>query len=262
MDQDKSGEQKLMNSFVISNLEVCGLEDTTFIELPKVFTHGSIPVHAGNIPKQSDIQRWPYLQEVSIPEIEADVGLLIGVNCSRAMEPWRIINGQDGGPYAVKTAIGWVVNGPIGKLPVMAMFIRRHFLRLCLAFWGVSGTEPPETVGGTDSEKRLLAYQSVNIQHISASSTRSLTLKLTPVIVPVYTLRFRDVTELQTHARKLNIAAVWEVAQEETGSLVERPEKWHGMAVSYSRKSRSALELFLKRDFSFTPSLPASAVFL
>ncbi|KAI2644916.1 DNA repair protein RecO [Labeo rohita] len=115
MGQDKSGEQKLMNSFVISDLEVCRLEDTMFTELPKVFTHSSIPVHAGNIPKQSDIQRWPYLQEVSLPEIEADVGLLIGVNCSRVMEPLHIINGQDGGPYAVKTAIGWVVNGPVRK---------------------------------------------------------------------------------------------------------------------------------------------------
>ena len=32
------------------------------------------------------------------------------------MEPWHVIKGQDGGPYAVKTAIGWVVNRPIRKL--------------------------------------------------------------------------------------------------------------------------------------------------
>lgn len=104
-----------MNSFVISDLEVCGLGDTMFIDFPRVFTHSSIPVHAGNIPKQSDIQRWPHLHEGSLPEIEADVGLFIGANCSRAMEPWRIINSQAGGPYAIKTAIGWVVNGPIRK---------------------------------------------------------------------------------------------------------------------------------------------------
>ncbi|XP_076839331.1 uncharacterized protein LOC143484479 [Brachyhypopomus gauderio] len=115
MGQDEPGERKLVNSFVISDLEVCGLESNVFIELPKVFTHSSIPVHAGNIPKQKDVQMWPYLHEVSLPEIDAEVGLLIGANCSRALEPWRIINGQAGGPYAVKTAIGWVVNGPIRK---------------------------------------------------------------------------------------------------------------------------------------------------
>ncbi|KAJ8408933.1 hypothetical protein AAFF_G00247510 [Aldrovandia affinis] len=82
---------------------------------PKAYTHGSIPVHTENIPKQSEIRKWPYLSEVRLPEIEADVGLLIGANCSSAMEPWHVINSRNGGPYAVKTAIGWVVNGPIRK---------------------------------------------------------------------------------------------------------------------------------------------------
>ncbi|XDV45657.1 hypothetical protein PO909_013717 [Leuciscus waleckii] len=79
--------------------------------------HGehNIPVHVKKIPKRSDIQKWPYLNEVRLPEIEADVGLLIGANCSRAMEPWHVINAEDGGPYAVKTAIGWVMNGPVRK---------------------------------------------------------------------------------------------------------------------------------------------------
>ncbi len=46
-----------------------------------------------------------------------------------------------------------------GKLPVTAVFTHGHFLRLCLLFWGVSGPESPETVGGTDSEERLLAWK-------------------------------------------------------------------------------------------------------
>lgn len=77
MSQENPGEQKLMNSFVISDLEVCGLEDSKFIHFPKVFTHTSIPVSSGNIPKQSDIQKWSYLHEVRLPEIEANVELLI-----------------------------------------------------------------------------------------------------------------------------------------------------------------------------------------
>ncbi|KAJ8413975.1 hypothetical protein AAFF_G00065730 [Aldrovandia affinis] len=85
MNQDRPGGQKPMNSYVISDLEVCGLEDSKFIELPKAYTHGSIPAHTENIPKQSEIRKWPYLSEPK----------------------WRT--------YAVKTAIGWVVNGPIRK---------------------------------------------------------------------------------------------------------------------------------------------------
>lgn len=29
------------------------------------------------------------------------------------MEPWKVINSQGKGPYAVKTLLGWVVNGPL-----------------------------------------------------------------------------------------------------------------------------------------------------
>ncbi|KAJ8378466.1 hypothetical protein AAFF_G00239300 [Aldrovandia affinis] len=65
MNQDRPGGQKPMNSYVISDLEVCGLEDSKFIELPKAYTHGSIPVHTENIPKQSEIRKWPYLSEVA-----------------------------------------------------------------------------------------------------------------------------------------------------------------------------------------------------
>lgn len=39
--------------------------------------------------------------------------LLIGVNVPKAMEPWRIINSQGNGLYAVRTLLGWVVNGPL-----------------------------------------------------------------------------------------------------------------------------------------------------
>ena len=38
MGQDEPGEQKLRSSYVISDLEVCGLEDTEHIDLPKVYT--------------------------------------------------------------------------------------------------------------------------------------------------------------------------------------------------------------------------------
>ncbi len=37
----------------------------------------------------------------------------MGINASNLMEPWEIINSQGGGPYAVKTLLGWLVNGPL-----------------------------------------------------------------------------------------------------------------------------------------------------
>ena len=107
------GQEKLVHSHILSDLEVSGLEEEMYIDLPSVFTQPEIPVKKENIPQQMDLQRWTYLEEVRLPSIKAEIGLLIGANAHKAMEPWQVINSQDDGPYAVSTAIGWIVNGPI-----------------------------------------------------------------------------------------------------------------------------------------------------
>ena len=62
---------------------------------------------------QEDIQKWPYLHNVRLPHIDAEIGLLIGNNVHEAFEPWKVIQSQSNGPYAVKTVLGWTVNGPL-----------------------------------------------------------------------------------------------------------------------------------------------------
>lgn len=115
MAQDNSDSHKLMKSVVLSDLEVCGLEENTYIELPKVFTHSHIPVKKDNIPQQEDIAQWQYLKDVRLPHITAKVGMLIGANVPKAIEPWQVINSDGKGPYAVKTALGWVIYGPLRR---------------------------------------------------------------------------------------------------------------------------------------------------
>jgi len=41
------------------------------------------------------------------------VTLLIGANCPKALEPQNVIHSQNGGPYAVKSILGWYVTGPL-----------------------------------------------------------------------------------------------------------------------------------------------------
>lgn len=98
------------------DLEICGLENDQYVELPHVFTQNKIPVKKENIPSQEDVDQWSYLREVKIPKIGSDVGLLIGCNVPKALEPWKVINSQGNGPYAVKTILGWTINGPLRKM--------------------------------------------------------------------------------------------------------------------------------------------------
>lgn len=72
-----------------------------------------MPVSTDNIISVEELTKWPYLNGIQIPCIRADVDLLIGTNASKLMEPWEVINSHEDGPYAVKTVLGWVINGPL-----------------------------------------------------------------------------------------------------------------------------------------------------
>ncbi|KAI3375559.1 hypothetical protein L3Q82_003887 [Scortum barcoo] len=107
------GQEKLQPSYHLSSLEICGLKENIYIDLPEIYTHKDIPVSKENIPVQEDLEKWPHLRDIELPQINADIGLLIGCNVHKAMEPWEIIHSEDDGPYAVRTILGWVLNGPL-----------------------------------------------------------------------------------------------------------------------------------------------------
>lgn len=107
------GQEKTVSSHIVPGLEVSELDGNTFIPLPVAYTHKTMPVTKQNIPNPSDIVRWPYLKDVRLHSIDADVDLLIGTDAPVIMEPWQVINSQGEGPYAVRTLLGWVVSGPL-----------------------------------------------------------------------------------------------------------------------------------------------------
>lgn len=51
------------------------------------------------------------VKDVIISTTDADIDLLISTNAPKAIE--QIISSQGEGPYAVRTLLGWVVNGPL-----------------------------------------------------------------------------------------------------------------------------------------------------
>ena len=106
-------EEKPVRTCVVSGLEVNSLSGDEFINLPDAFTQRTIPVGKENIPQQKDLERWTYLKEIKLPQIEADIYLLIGANVPKAMELWEMVSSVGKGPYAVRTKLGWTVNGPL-----------------------------------------------------------------------------------------------------------------------------------------------------
>ena len=48
-----------------------------------------------------------------MPELRSEVGILSGNNVPKATEPWEVVNSVGEGPYAVRSCLGWSVNGPL-----------------------------------------------------------------------------------------------------------------------------------------------------
>ncbi|XP_066929860.1 uncharacterized protein [Clytia hemisphaerica] len=105
---------------VACGLRVKGLHagDGSWLSLPKCFSKPNIPVDSSEIPTADSIKEWPYLKSIEneLPNTTSlKVGILIGANCLKAIEPLKVIPSQDDGPFAFKTKLGWCVVGPISS---------------------------------------------------------------------------------------------------------------------------------------------------
>ena len=98
--------------FCLDGLQVRGIDEVQFLDLPHIYTQPTLPVGQEHIPQQKDLKAWPNLSGINMPELDAGISLLIGNSAPKALEPWDMINSQDNSPYAVKTALGWTVCGP------------------------------------------------------------------------------------------------------------------------------------------------------
>ena len=97
------------DSDLIRDLVVSDLDENDFVNLPILYTRPEIPVNVEDIPTQEDVD------DVFIPHVDAEIGLLIASDVPEALDPVEMRHSQDGGPYASRTRIGWAVNGPLGR---------------------------------------------------------------------------------------------------------------------------------------------------
>ncbi len=107
------GQRTVVPAYSLAGLEVSDLDSNDFHVLPEVLTQTKMPVTVDNMVTPEELAKWPYLSKVNIPTINANVELLIGTNAPKILEPWEVVNSRGSGPYAVKTVLGFVVNGPL-----------------------------------------------------------------------------------------------------------------------------------------------------
>jgi len=101
----------------ITGLVVRGVNEDSEISLSRTYTRDIIPAKRSQIPRPETTRKWPHLKRIAnhlMPYNDnLDVGLLLGINCARAIKPREIIPGSDDDPYAKRTALGWGVIGMV-----------------------------------------------------------------------------------------------------------------------------------------------------
>ena len=81
-----------------------------------MYARRNLPVDKEQIATPARIYNWEYLKPISNEVVQDDVivvGLLIGANFMKALEPMKIIFGKKDGIYAYKTLLGWCIVGTI-----------------------------------------------------------------------------------------------------------------------------------------------------
>ena len=101
---------------VVEGIQVTGMSgDSSLLTLPKLYARREIPVDKEEIATPDKIKEQKHLRSISNEIVQKDdvqVGLLIGANCMKVLEPTKIIHSEGGGPYVCKTKLGWCVVGP------------------------------------------------------------------------------------------------------------------------------------------------------
>ena len=71
----------------INDTEVLDLKEDNILQIREVLVQQSIPVRKEEIPTQAELKQHPYLHHIQLPEIDADVGILIGSKVPKPAEP-------------------------------------------------------------------------------------------------------------------------------------------------------------------------------
>ena len=106
----------LIERLVVANIN----KDDVMFDLPRKFTRNAIPADRCEIPGSPVIRKMAHLKNIST-EItcymaDDEVGMLIRQNCTNTLRPREIIYGEESDPNAVRSLLGWYVNGPLCTL--------------------------------------------------------------------------------------------------------------------------------------------------
>jgi hypothetical protein len=79
------------------------------IQMSGVYVIEEIPAKAPSV----DVKNLNHLKGIPLPSGSVEVEILVGQDNSEALIPLEVRRGKSGEPFAMRTVLGWTVNGPV-----------------------------------------------------------------------------------------------------------------------------------------------------
>ncbi|KAA0183623.1 hypothetical protein HAZT_HAZT011449 [Hyalella azteca] len=70
-----------------------------------------------DVPTEQDVEELLYLKDAPFKFIDSDILLLLGMNAPELIKPRDVIGEEDNLLFATRHALGWAINGPVGRGP-------------------------------------------------------------------------------------------------------------------------------------------------
>ncbi|XP_042888382.1 uncharacterized protein LOC122263818 [Penaeus japonicus] len=129
-----SGKSVTLNMTTLNKVEDTEVEEITLeivtggrkkqtIVLEKVYALKDFPPSLqGGVTSQVDVKKWRHLESLELPKVNAEVvSIVIGQDYPHLLKPQEVRSGKDNEPYAIRTVLGWAINGPVGDDPHMKL---------------------------------------------------------------------------------------------------------------------------------------------
>jgi hypothetical protein len=110
---------------IINNLEIFDIDENENIKLPPTYTCKELPIGNDDVPREEDIEKWPTLRDLPFNFVDAEVGLILGINSPEAIKCLEIVSTIENGPFASRHKLGWALNGPLTREHRHEVFMHR-----------------------------------------------------------------------------------------------------------------------------------------
>ena len=153
------------------NLKLTSNDGKTSLAMSNVYVVKDIPV---NVATCDDVHEYTHLYDLPVPKLCSQVDVLIGQDHSEALLPLETRCGKKHDPFAVRTLLGWSVNGPVSRSvckDVITNFVNASEVSLndsIEAMWNIeSDNVQCKSVTWSNDDKRVVKLWDDNVKVVN-----------------------------------------------------------------------------------------------